>query len=305
MGEIAEALRRANAERAREQELLSNREGAASGSQERVYSESEARYRSQQPADAASRRPEPSAAPAEDLVSLTHSRRESVPAQGVLVDDGGAITEACFQLALRVRAALEDRSAHTLLVVSAVRNEGKTTVACNLALALAALSRGRRVALVDLDLRRPSVSAALELEDPESGVEHAIEGKTPLEGSRVSVLKPEFDVYPALRPRNYAHELLIQPGFATLVSDIEARYDIAIFDSPPSLLVPDANLILEHVAAFLPVARAGLTRARTFRRMLETLPKRQLMGVVLNDAPSTLQPSQYGYYRYEPGEAVD
>jgi capsular exopolysaccharide synthesis family protein len=222
----------------------------------------------------------------------------------VLLDDGGAITEACFQLALRVRAALEDRSAHTLLVTSAVRNEGKTTVACNLALALAALSRGRRVALVDLDLRRPSVAGVFELEDPDSGVETVIEGKAPLECSRIAVLKPELDVYPALRPQNHAHELLIQSGLASVVSELEARYDIVVFDSPPTRIVPDANLILGHVAAFIPVARAGVSRARTFRRMLDTLPKRQLMGVVMNDAPPSLQASQYGYYRYEPDDAV-
>lgn len=301
MGEIAEALRRANAEREDQPEASSPPGAAAVEAPARVYTESEARYRSQRSGAAG---PDAPPSPQADLVCLTHQRRESLPPQGVLVDDGGAVTEACFQFALRVRASLEDRLARTLLVVSAVRSEGKTTVACNLALALAALSRGRRVALVDLDLRRPSVAAALELQPPDVGIEAVIEGGDPLERARVSALKPELDVYPALRPRPSAHELLILPGLAASVRELEARYDVTVFDSPPSLLVPDANLILEQVAAFIPLARAGRTRARTFRRMLETFPKRQLLGTVLNDAPPSLQPRHYGYYHYEPADAA-
>ena len=302
MGEIAEALRRANAERAKQQgreptqEILApqERDTSASDSPERVYSESQERYRSLRSDEV----------PAASLLDLTHESRESGPPQGVLLDDGGPVTEACFQLALRVRAALEDRSARSLLVVSALRNEGKTTVACNLALALATLSRGRRVALLDLDLRRPSIAAVLELGSVPIGVEAVIEQEAPLERARLSISKPEVDVYPALRPRHHAHELLILPGLATLVSELERRYDAVVVDSPPSLLVPDATLILEHVAAFIPVARAGITRARSFHRMLATLPGRRLLGAIMNDAPSLVGSGDYGYYRQGPEDAM-
>jgi succinoglycan biosynthesis transport protein ExoP len=302
VGEIAEALRRANAERAEQrgeeptQEILAPQESdtSASSSPERVYSESQARYRSLQSEEAA----------ATSLLDLTHESRESVAPQGVLLNDGGPVTEACFQLALRVRAALEDRSARSLLVVSALRNEGKTTVACNLALALATLSRGRRVALLDLDLRRPSVANVFELGSVLIGVEAVVGQEAPLERARVSISKPEIDVYPALRPQRHAHELLILPGLAALVAELERRYDAVVVDSPPCLLVPDATLILEHVAAFIPVARAGITRARSFHRMLATLPQRRLLGAIMNAAPSQMRTGDYGYYRQGPEDAM-
>jgi len=270
VGEIAEALRRANAERAKQQgreptqEILApqERDTSASGPPERVYSESQERYRSLRSDEV----------PAASLLDLTHESRESGPPQGVLLDDGGPVTEACFQLALRVRAALEDRSARSLLV--------------------------------DLDLRRPSIAAVLELGSVPIGVEAVIEQEAPLERARLSISKPEVDVYPALRPRHHAHELLILPGLATLVSELERRYDAVVVDSPPSLLVPDATLILEHVAAFIPVARAGVTRARSFHRMLATLPGRRLLGAIMNDAPSLVGSGDYGYYRQGPEDAM-
>jgi Mrp family chromosome partitioning ATPase len=72
----------------------------------------------------------------------------------VVVEDAGPIAESCRHLALRIRSELERRSAASVVITSALRGEGKSTLSCDLALAMASLSRGPSVALVDLDLRR-------------------------------------------------------------------------------------------------------------------------------------------------------
>ena len=72
----------------------------------------------------------------------------------------GPNAEVCRQLALRLRTALDERGSRTVAVVSAERGDGKTTLAVNLAIGLATLTREREVALVDLDIRKPSMRAS-------------------------------------------------------------------------------------------------------------------------------------------------
>ena len=75
----------------------------------------------------------------------------------------GPNAEVCRQLALRLRTALDERGSRTVAVVSAERGDGKTTLAVNLAIGLATLTREREVALVDFDIRKPSVARQLSI----------------------------------------------------------------------------------------------------------------------------------------------
>jgi Mrp family chromosome partitioning ATPase len=114
---------------------------------------------------------------------------------------------------------------------------------------------------------------------------------------RVPVEKPALDVYPARAPHDAAHELLVRPEAGLFVRELERRYAVVVFDTPPVLLVPDASLLLRHVAAYAPVARSGTTRVRAFRQMLELLPPEKLLGGILNGGSRPTYTSQYGYYR--------
>jgi Mrp family chromosome partitioning ATPase len=116
---------------------------------------------------------------------------------------------------------------------------------------------------------------------------------------RVSIEKPTLDVFPAMSPQDSAHELLIQPSFASLVRELERRYAALIFDTPPVLLVPDTQLILDQVGTFLVVARVGKTRERALRSMLELLPRDRLLGTVLNEGSLPTHARNYGYYGRE------
>src|SRR4029450_10504694 len=78
------------------------------------------------------------------------------PQNTAVIVEPGPDAEACRHVALRLRSAMDERRAHSVAIVSAERGDGKTTVACNVAIALATLSRDREVALVDFDLRKPS-----------------------------------------------------------------------------------------------------------------------------------------------------
>jgi non-specific protein-tyrosine kinase len=212
--------------------------------------------------------------------------------------DDGPNAEACRHLALRLRSEMESRGARSAAIVSAEAGDGKTTVACNLAIALATLSGNRDVALVDLDLRKPSIASFLSLPGP-AGIESALLGKAALDDVRIEIAIPPVDVYPAFPSHRAAHELLVRPELPELLRLLERRYAAVIIDTPPAPVVPDANLVLRHVPVCLPVVRAGKTRARSFRRLLDCIPRSQLVGWVLNADRTSAKQYDY-YYGVEP-----
>lgn len=232
-------------------------------------------------------------------VELSASREGAWPARVVVVDGHGAAAEGARHIALRLRRELETRRARSLAVVSSERAEGKTTVACNLALAMASLTRGRAVALVDLDLRAPSVAEVLELPRAH-GIDDVLRGRCALAEARVEIERPALDVYPVRVPEADAHELLIAPSFAAVVDALEQRYDVTVFDTPPTLLVPDAPVIVERVGAAVAVSRARHTRQRAFATMLDLLPPGKLVGTVMNEGTLPGTERAYAYYGSPP-----
>jgi Mrp family chromosome partitioning ATPase len=291
VGAISDALRRARGERSEDAEGRGREERTTA----REYLSSRIERRSGSPRDERDlARPAVVETADSRRLSLGRDREGGWEARSVAVDGNSPATESFRQLALRVRAELERRSLRTLLITGPLRGEGKTTVACGLALALGSVSRGREVALVDLDLRKPSIATDLQI-PVDTGVEEVILGARALSDVCVSIEKPGVDVFSAARPNDSAHELLVHPGFASLVRELERRYATVICDAPPVLLVPDAGLILDQVSVYIAVARSGKTRERAFKDMVEALPRDQLLGTVFNEGRLLAASSQYGY----------
>jgi Mrp family chromosome partitioning ATPase len=210
-----------------------------------------------------------------------HTVSSVEPQNQAIILQQGPSAEACRHLALRLRTALDERRARSIAVVSAERGDGKTTVACNLAIALATLSRDREVALIDLDLRKPSVLRSLSIPYG-AGVEEILLGRATIDSVRISVQEPAIDVFPVVTPQDAAHELLVLPQLAALIAELERRYATVVVDTPPAPLVPDATLILRHVPACAPVVRTGKTRARSVKRLLDCLPRERMIGWIMN-----------------------
>jgi len=211
---------------------------------------------------------------------------------GTAFNDEAAL-EACRGVALRLRAQLERSQVQSVAVVSAMRDEGKTTVAFNLAVAMATLSKGREVALLDMDLRKPSIASVVGLPAP-LGTDHVLAGEASLDDVRIEVGRPALDIYPACRPRTATHELLVSPRFGEMIQALEDRYSVIIVDTPPGLVLADTSLILKHVARCIPVARTGVSRARNYRKLIDALPSGQVLGGILNG--TRLDRAHYDYY---------
>ena len=246
----------------------------------------------------------PTAPPDRDpapVVPVSPVKRGLWQSRDVVVDARGPAAEALRHLALRLRRELAARGSRSVAVLSALREEGKTTMACNLALALASLDVGRSIALVDLDLRKPNVARSLEI-DTAVGIEDVLCGKARMRDVCVSIDVPPLDVYPALRPQPDAHQALSQPALVTLLRDLEREYEIVLVDTPPVLLVPDAALILGPVKAAIAVGRAGRSTQGAIQAMTKLLPQERLIGAVLNEGPLPVRAGNYGYYAEDAGD---
>jgi Mrp family chromosome partitioning ATPase len=197
---------------------------------------------------------------------------------------------------LQVRQRLEAGGLGSLLVTSALDGEGKTFTACNLALALASMAGEQRVALVDLDLRDPSVHIAMGVE-VSVGLEGVLAREIPLDAACVRTDLPALDLFLLPRPVPRAHEVLASSAFPDILRQLASEYATIVCDTPPTILVPDVALIAAHVGACVVVARAGTTRLAAFREMVGLLPPDKVIGSFLNDAH--VPRHRYNYVRYD------
>jgi succinoglycan biosynthesis transport protein ExoP len=196
--------------------------------------------------------------------------------------------------ALRGRIdALEtpDRRIHTIAMTSALPGEGKTTASINLAL-VTALSLGRRVLLVDCDLRRPRVHSALGLR-PQAGLAEVLNGEVAFEEAVMRADGADLDVLAVRdRPVNPS-ELLSSPGMRDLIASVAKRYDRVILDTPAALGLPDAKAVGDQCDGLIMVVRADKTRQEDVQSVLEILGRGRMLGVVLNG--TSVDQSRYGY----------
>ena len=271
MGEITEALRRAM-------------EGAGRGPASRER-------------DTAPRTSPPAPEPVQRH-QIPTDRTAHWKARAVWVQPHGAIAEHFRQFALKVERAARRRDVRSVAVTSAMPREGKTTVASNLALALASLAPNRRFALVDLDLRRPTIAAAYGLE-PEYGVEACLEGAVSLDRVRFTSNCEGLDLYPAAKAREDTHGLLGGSRAARLIRELRDAYDLVVFDTPPALAVTDAAVLIAGLDGWVAVAKAGTTRSRAFGDMIGELPQDKLLGVFLNGSRRRARRGGVRYYGAE------
>jgi non-specific protein-tyrosine kinase len=229
---------------------------------------------------------------------ISRSKEGPWKARAVLVNPPGLQVDQFRHFALRVRRSLDERGARSVLITSALQGEGKTLVACNLALALASMAGESRIALLDLDLHHPSVTTAMGMV-PRSGVEKVLLGEANLRTARVRTDLPALDLFPTARPVSRPHEILARPSLRSLIHELSKQYATIVCDSPPTLLVPDVELIAPHVGACLLVAKAGVTRRLPFREMITMLPREKLIGTFLNFSSLPRHARNYSGYAYE------
>ena len=184
----------------------------------------------------------------------------------------------------------------TLLVTSAVPNEGKSTTSCNLALVLA--FAGMKTLLIDADLRRGEIHQSFGVaRDPglTDVLGHNVNWKLAIRTTGIENLH----VLPRGRNVPQPSEYLLNKATDRLLQELYPLYDYIIIDSSPVLAADDTASLAPKIDATLFVTRMGFTSAKMTRKSLEILYKRQanIPGVILNQV-DTSSP-EFVYYQYE------
>ncbi|WP_339028232.1 polysaccharide biosynthesis tyrosine autokinase [Bradyrhizobium symbiodeficiens] len=195
-------------------------------------------------------------------------------------------------------------------ITSTIPGEGKSTVASNFAQLIA--HSGRRVVLIDSDLRNPTLSRSL-MPNVKAGLMEVLNGEVDLKSVVSSDDQTGLDFVPTrLKPR-FAHtnEILASEEFKLLVDGLRASYDYVIIDLPPLAPVVDVRATAKIVDSYLYVIEWGKTRKGFVERQLSSAPEVYdlLLGVVLNkadvrvmgryeDGYGSYSGQYYGHYGY-------
>jgi capsular exopolysaccharide synthesis family protein len=186
----------------------------------------------------------------------------------------------------------------SLLITSALPNDGKSTMSLNLATALAEGGR-RSVLLLEADLHNPSLSKKLGLEN-RPGLSDCLEGgSNPL--SAIRRLEPlNWYFLPAGNAVGHPTELLQTEALALLMQKLSSLFDWVVVDSPPVIPVTDALSLARQTSATILVAREGCTPREAVEKAVALIGKQRLLGVILNgvEGLDRLYSGYYGYYGY-------
>ena len=196
-------------------------------------------------------------------------------------------------LRTRLMHIAQEKGWSTIAVLSPTKDDGKTTVAINLALSIAK-GLHHNALLLDLDLITPSVHSYFDYM-PEYGLDDYFESDISLNQILVSPGIENLAIAPSVRPLHGSSEYLASDKSAALIAAAKKHNPDALIlvDLPPILVSDDAIAISPFIDAVLLVIREGSTTKKDIQRSLELLSSMNIAGVVLNDS---VEPTELGYY---------
>ena len=214
-----------------------------------------------------------------------------------LLDDPYSPVSTSFEmLQTNLGFTVSDKKLRVILVTSATPGEGKSFVAANLALAGAYV--GKRVLLVDADMRRPRQHRVWEIHNL-LGLSNILAGQTQLKNA-VQEVSPLVKMLPAGKIPPNPVALLDSQCMADLVEEASKDYDFVIIDTPPLTAVTDPLIVGKYVDGLLLVVRPGKVEysAVNAAKSLLTQAKLPILGMVVN---GIVKESGYGGYYYASG----
>lgn len=244
-----------------------------------------------------------------ECVSLDISPTRVEPHLVAVTQPRSAYCEQFRSLRTRVLHAGERKQMQAVVISSVGVGEGKTLTALNLAWLLAQTD-GMRALLIDSDLRRPCVTEYFGIEEEAPlGLSEVLAGEAMLEDCLVKLEPAGLYLLPGGAARDDCAELLSGPKFEGVLNEARALFDIIIIDAPPLGIFTDANLLINRADGAMLVVRSGKTRYGAVDRVLDTLPRGRMLGVILNRSEEELAESnsyyQRRYYKKKSGEVVE
>lgn len=203
------------------------------------------------------------------------------------------ITEQYRTVRTNLQFSAVDQEIQTILLTSAGPNEGKSMTSANLAVVYA--QQGKKVLLIDADLRKPTIHYTFRL-DNLRGLSNVLVGNTRLQ----EVVSPSdvenLDLISSGPIPPNPSELLGSKKMQEMVKEARQIYDIIIFDTPPVLAVTDAQILANVCDGSILVVRSGRTEHEAASKAIESLQasNAKILGTILNDRDK----KEMNYYYY-------
>jgi protein-tyrosine kinase len=210
------------------------------------------------------------------------------------VDPRSPISEQYRTIRTNLQFASIDQEIKTIMVTSSSPAEGKSTTMANLAIVMA--QQGKRVLLIDADLRKPSVHYTFKCPNTK-GLTSVLTRQAYLEDAIYHSDVPNLDLLPSGPLPPNPSELLSSRAMERLLEDQNKEYDMILVDAPPILVVTDAQVLANICEGVILVVSSGKTeieQAVKAKGLLE-MSKVKILGAVLN-GKETKQSHYYYYY---------
>ena len=230
------------------------------------------------------------------IFSLLRRRKTSILISSPLTSF--RFVESVRKLRRRVEQHMHGKK--VLMVTSLLENEGKSTLAVNLALSLA--EKHQRVLLIDCDMRKPACHAILEHREFPYGVRDVLRGKAELSDALIRYQSTNLYLLLESTGSTKSGDLVTSQRMAQLLDQVREQFDFIVLDLPPTSAASDAEGMKRLADASLLVIRQNVASAKALNKAIAALDggRAKVMGSVLNNAYSTRltsgQSHGYGHY---------
>lgn len=203
------------------------------------------------------------------------------------------VAEAYRTLRTNIQFSSLDRQVKKIVVTSSGPSEGKSTTSSNLAITLA--QNGHKTIIIDCDMRKPSVHKKFKISN-QKGLSNVLVGECSLNEALIKGPVENLDIITSgTRPPNPA-ELVASQKMQNFLDSLAEIYEYIIIDTPPVLMVTDAQILSKYADGTLLVVASGEADKDAVKKAKELLEKvgAHILGAVLNK----LDTSRKGYYGY-------
>lgn len=205
------------------------------------------------------------------------------------------ISETYRTLRTNIQYSSVDEPIRTLIVTSANPGDGKTTTAANLAVTYA--QEGKRVLVVDADLRKPALHHWFNVSNL-SGLTSVLMNESPWQNAVKPTDVEGLSVLASGPTPPNPTEMLNSNKMNQLIEEFKAQYDLVIFDGPPALLMSDSLIIAAKCDGVLIVVSGGVTKRQHAEKLYVSLEhvNAKVLGVVLNNKQKRERKKAYAVY---------
>ncbi len=206
-----------------------------------------------------------------------------------------AVSEAYRMARTNIFYLPTDDSCKKIVIASAVASEGKSTCSINISKVLA--QAGKRVLLIDADMRRPRIAQYLTI-DKQEGLSEYLAGII----DNAEIIKNTdlgFDIIVSGNVSSSSAELLATPRVSTLLDECSKSYDYIIIDTPPVNVVTDATVLADKTNGYLLTVRAEFSNVDDIKQMVHSLEQvdAKILGIILENVdPKTEMYGKYSRY---------